>query len=296
LHHHFPYWTPGRDSDILTTPFGAAPPISMSDTPPPLPPDVSASPPIPRMSLAARLMNIFAVPGDVFEEVKTSPHRVGNWIVPAILGSIVGITALLIILSQPPIIQKIQEQQEQAIEKQMDKMVKSGQMTQQQADKQKEMMAKFTGPMFMKISGSIAAVILSTARIFFWAFALWLLTRWLLKADIPYLKTVEVVGLASMISILGTLVKLLLQVNFSNISSSPSLALVVRDFDPNNPLHLMLGALNLFDVWELIIMALGVARLAGIPLFRASFAVFGFWFFWSSLQILFASSMKHMFG
>lgn len=277
-------------------PFGALrPKLAMSEAPPPLPPDVSP-PPATGTSLGARLLNVFAVPGEVFEEVKNSPHRIGNWLFPALLGGLVGAIALIILFSQPPIVQKIQEQQEQALEKSFDKAIKDGKMTQQQADQQKEAMAKFLGPTTMKIMGSIAAIVISFARVFFWAVVLWLLSRWLLHAQFDYLKTVEVVGLASVISILGTIVKLLLQVNFSNVASSPSLALMVHDFDPNNPLHMLLGALNLFDFWELIVMAIGIARLAGVPFFRAGFTVFGFWILWSALQIMFATSMKHAFG
>ena len=37
------------------------------------------------MSLAARLLNVFATPGDVFDDVKVAPASTANWLVPALL-------------------------------------------------------------------------------------------------------------------------------------------------------------------------------------------------------------------
>ena len=250
----------------------------------------------PATSLAARLMNVFAVPSEVFEEVKASAHSAGNWLVPALVSSVVGVISVLIVLSQPAIQQQLREQQDQAIEKRLDKMVKAGQITRQQADQQKDVAAKFMGPTVMKISGAIAATFWSFARVFLWALVLWLLGMWLLKVRFGYLKALEIAGLAGMIGVLGTLVKLLLQVNLSNLASSPSLAIAVKNFDAQNPWHLVLAGLNVFDLWELVVMALGLARLAGVPLARAAFPVFGVWMIWSSAMIAFAAAMQRLFG
>ena len=223
------------------------------------------------------MMNVFAVPGEVFEEVKASAHSAGNWLVPALLSCVVGVVSIVIVLSQPTIQQQIREQQEQVLEKRLDKMVQAGQLTRQQADQQKELAEKFMGPMVMKISRSLWAVFWSFARVFLWALVLWLLGIWLLRVRFGYLKAVEIVGLSAMVGALGTIVKLLLQVNFSNLTSSPSLALAVKSFDPKNPWHLVLAGLNVFDLWEVALLALGLARLAAVPFIRAAFVVFAFW-------------------
>lgn len=241
-------------------------------------------------------MNVFAMPGEVFEEVKAAAHAAGNWLVPALIGSLVGVVSVFIVLSQPEIQQQLREQQDQAIEKRLDKMIKAGQMTRQQADQQKEVAAKFMGPAIMKISGAIAATFWSFARVFLWALVLWLLGRWLLSVRFGYLKAAEIAGLAGMIGVLGTLAKLLLQVNLSNLASSPSLAIAVKNFDAQNPWHLVLAGLNVFDLWELAVMALGLARLAGVPFVRAAFPVFGVWMIWSSVLIGIAAAMQRLFG
>jgi len=239
------------------------PPIfdpSAPGAPPPLPPTTS---------LAARLLNVFATPGEVFAEVATTPKRFSNWLVPTLIACAVFMTSVVILFSQPAIQQKIREQQQQA----MDKNVKAGKMTQAQADQAMAMVEKFSGPTLMKIFGSIGAAVWTFGAMFLWAFGLWLLGLWIFKVEISYLKAVEVVSLAGMISVLGEIVTLLLRVNLGNPSSTPSLALAVGEIDPQNPMHLILALLDLFVIWHLIVLSVGFAKLANVPFRRVVFVI-----------------------
>ena len=233
------------------------------------------------MSLAARLMNVFAVPGDVFEEVKATRTAVTNWLVPAAIASVVGALAAIVMFSQPTIQQQIREQQAKAFEEQ----VKAGKMKQADADKALEVIEKFTGPKMMAIFGSVGAVAASFVRLFWWGLVLWLLGRWFLKARFNYLKAVEVAGLASMITVLGMIVSILLIVNLGKMFSTLSLGLAVSDFDAKNKSHLLLGAVNVFNFWLIGVLGAGLARLAGVPFLRATMLVLGYWLAVSLLLI-----------
>ena len=244
----------------------------MEQPPPVLEPQSVALKPA-TMSLAARLLNVFAVPGDVFEDVKATAASVGNWLAPVLLSALVGAISAIVIFSQPAIQQQMREQQAKA----MDRQVKAGHMTQEQADQALAMVEKFTGPAMLKIFGAIGAAVVSVVRVLWWALVLWLLGRWFLKVRFGYGKTLEITGLAMMISVLGGLVTLLLTVNLARMFATPSLALVVSDFDATRKSHLMLGAINVFSLWQVGIMALGLARMAGVPFLRAAWLVFAYW-------------------
>ena len=234
----------------------------------------SEAPPMPqRTSLAARMLNIFATPGDVFEEIKSSPHTVSNWLMPAILAAVVGVVASILIFSQPAIIQQLHEQQTKAI----DEQVKAGHMTQAEANNAINALDKFMTPTVLKIFGSVGAVVVGFVRLFWWAFILWLLALLILKARVDYLKLAEVAGMATMISILGAIVALLLVVNLGKLFSGPSLALTVSDFNVQNKSHLLLGAANVFSIWFIGVLASGLSRLTGVPFARALFLVMTYW-------------------
>ena len=224
------------------------------------------------MSLAGRLLNVFAAPGEVFDEIKTAPYRVTNWLTPALLAAVIGSLSVVIMFSQPAIIQQIREQQTKVFEDQ----VSAGKMTRAQADQTEAMVEKFSGPTIMMISGSVGAVCSSFIRVFWWALVLWLLGLIFLKTKLDYLKAVEVAGLATMITILGTIVTLLLTVILGKITT-PSLALLLDHFDSKNGLHLALAAVNLFALWQVGVMATGLARLSGARFSKALGLTTGCW-------------------
>ena len=217
-------------------------------------------------------MNVFAAPGELFDEVKVTRTRMVNWLVPAIIASIVGVAFTLVMFSQPGILRQIHQQQERTFEKQ----VQAGKMTQKQADQALEMTQKFSGPM-MKIFGAVGAVVTSFVRLFWWGLVLWVIGRWLLKANIPYMKAVEVVGLSSMIAVLGGIVALLLMVILGKMFASASLALFVSDFDMTNKKHFLLGAVNVFNFWMVVVMGLGLARVTGTSFGRATLFFLAYW-------------------
>jgi hypothetical protein len=246
--------------------------LPIMDPIPPTPPTLTQPPPAapkpPAMSLGARLLNVFATPGEVFEDVKGAPVSVANWLLPALLFMLIGILSSAIIFSQPAIKQKLREEQGKA----MDKMVQAGKMTREQADQALDVIGKFAKPIAI-----VSMPFVSFVRMFWWALVLWLLGRWFLKIRFKFLKALEVAGLATMIVVLGSVVTLLLTVNLGRLFATPSLGMLTTDFDATNKIHLMMGAANVFYIWSVCVMAVGLARLAGVPFLRAAWVVFAYW-------------------
>lgn len=240
---------------------------------PPIPEAQPVEPPVPTMSLAGKLMNIFAAPGDVFDEIKAAPPRAANWLIPVLIYAVVGVISVCILFAQPAIRQTIHDQQVKAL----DKQVQLGKMTQAQEDQALQVMEKFVGPTMLAVFGSVAMVTYSFVSIFVWALALWLLGRWLLKARFDYLKAVEVAGLATVILVLGLILSTLLAVILGRLYVGPSLALWVDDFDPTKRGHLLLGAANVVYFWHTGVLAIGLAKLSGKPATQAMLIVFGYW-------------------
>ena len=237
------------------------------------------------MSLAARLLNVFAIPGEVFAVVKTSRLSIGNWLVPTLLSAVVGVLTAVVVVSQPANQQQMHKLQErQAVT--LGQQVKSGKLKQVDADRAQAMTRAITEPATLKVMGGLAAVMVSVARVFWWAFVLWLLSRLFLKVPLGYLKTLEVAGLALMISVLGAVVMLLLIVNLPKLFATTSLTLAVNDFDASRKSRLLLGAANVFSFWLVGVLSVGLAKLAGVPFLRAVWFVFAAWIIQESLFIL----------
>jgi len=240
----------------------------MEPGPPPIPESTVPPPRPPPMSFAARLLNVFATPGEVFEDVKAAPHSVANWLVPVVLLGVVSVIFAVIFVSQPVIKQELREQWGKMLEVQ----VSSGHIPREKVNETLDAFEKMLLPI-----GIVFGMASSPARLLWWALVLWLLGRWILKVRFSFLKALEVAGLAAMIVVLGVMVTLLLTLNLANFFATPSLGHLVKDFDMARKSHLFMGAASVFSIWLVGVMSAGLARLAGVPFLRAAWVVFGFW-------------------
>ncbi len=224
------------------------------------------------MSLGGRLLNVFATPGDVFQEVKTAGGSTANWLVPALILIAVGWVATWLIFSQDSIRHQLSEITDQAIQKQVEK----NHMSEQQAEQ-----AHAAGEKWGAIGGIVmsvlAPVFIGFVTPFFWGLILWLVGAKVFKGDFLYMKAVEVVGLGNMISVLDTIIRTLLVIGLGNLYAAPGLVLFIKDFDPQNTVHGLLAIANVMSFWVLIVRALGLARLSGVSFGKAALWVFGIW-------------------
>ncbi len=234
----------------------------------------SLSSPVPLATpttLSGRLANIYAAPGEVFEELKGAEPSVANWLVPILVCIAAGFCFVFTVFSQEAILQQIREQQVKAIQLQ----VSSGKITKAQAEQGEQMMEKL-GPMVMKVTAAVMTVIMSFFTPFIWAVVVVVLAK-CLKQSVPYMKVVEMTGLASMVLALGVLISLLLAFIFGRLACGPSPALALSEVDFTNKGHMALAALNVINLWYTALVALAFRTMTGVSYGKAFGLIFGFW-------------------
>ncbi len=227
----------------------------------------------PAGSLTGRLLNVFAAPGDVFEEIRSSKPSIANWLVPLLLGCLIGVGYAFAVFSQESILQSLREAQEKAMQQRVD----SGKMTRQQADQALAVSEQFMGPTLMKVFGSVGAVVGNCLLLVLVALVIWLLGRWGFKTRFSFLKATEVAGLAGTVNILGGIVAMLLAVMMGNMAMTPGPVLLIREFDPANKLHALLAQLNVFMLWYIALLSLGLAKLCRVAYGKTAAWLFGLW-------------------
>jgi hypothetical protein len=100
------------------------------------------------------------------------------------------------------------------------------------------------------------------------------------------MKAVDMVGLAGMINVLGGIVAALLAVAMGNLAMTPGPVLLVHEFDPANKVHVFLAQLNLFMLWYLALLSLGLAKLSGVSFAKAAFWLYGIWAVFVAVAVL----------
>jgi hypothetical protein len=236
-------------------------------------------------------MNVLVAPGDVFAEVKNAPPSVTNWLVPAILFIVLSWLSAALIYTQPAIRQQLSELSTKAIDRQVEK----GKISGAQADQARAAAEKF-GSVGYEIGAVVGPVFAGFASPFFGGLILWLVGSFALKGPFPYMKAVEVAGLSGMIAALSVMVKTLLILITGNLFASPSLGLLAKDFDPQNPVHSVLAMADVMVLWLLAVRAIGLAKLSGASLGKALAWIFMIWIAISGLMIGFGAAMKAAFG
>jgi len=223
------------------------------------------------MSLGGRLFNMLATPGEVFEDIRLRPPSVANWLVPALIAIVIGWVGSWIVFSQDSVQHQLSEMSEQAIEKQIERTKPS----QEQAEAMRAAAAKY-GAIGQKISAMAIPPFTALTTPFIWGLFLWLISK-ALHAHVDYMKCVEVVGLSSVIGILDGIVRTLMIVVMGSLWAGPHAGMLLPNFDPQNTVHGILGALSVMTFWILGVRAVGLARLTGSSFTKAAIWVFGIW-------------------
>lgn len=212
-----------------------------------------------RTSLAGRLFNVLAAPGEVFEEVKTSPPRAANWLVPTLLLILAGWLGVWLIYSQAA----FRQQQDEAKLKVLQRLVEKGKLTKEQFELAQQ--GSGGGSAVGYILGPAAGVLgLSLASPFWGAFLIWLIGAKIHQGGYSYGKALEVAGLANMVAVLSSVVRTLMILALGNLQAGPTPALFIRDFDPFNLTHTALAMLDVFGLWVCAVRASGMARLGNL--------------------------------
>ena len=233
------------------------------------------------LPLLDRLTNVFASPGELFENVRQTGKTNSNWLVPLISMIVVSLILSQLVIGNVSLV----GQMETMIKKTMEKSVQEGKMTQEQADQAFEGFARPGSTMATVIR--IAATVLGIPIVFLVVtLAYWLLGKWGMKATAPYMKVGEVVGLVFFIGILESIVTTLMMFMMDSIYASPSLALLVSGFDIENKVHVALSKVNVFTFWTLAVTSIGLSKLFQRDLAKVMVLVFALWIVWSVIAIL----------
>jgi len=225
-----------------------------------------------KMSLLARLTGVFATPGEVFEQVRDSPPTETNWLVPALIVMLLGWLGAALVFSQDSIRFQIREISEKAIQKQIER----SHMSESQAEAARQAGEKY-GDIGMKINAVIGPALAAWILPFWGGLIIWLVGKFAFKSSFSFMKGVEAAGLNNMVVALDAVVRTLLILVTGNVFASPSLMLLVKEWNPENTVHSLLGLINIMTFWTLVVRAIALAKLTRQSFAKSAIWVFGLW-------------------
>jgi hypothetical protein len=232
------------------------------------------------MNLPARLMNVYAAPGEVFDNVRARPFRAANWLVPALILIVVSWACSFLVFQQPAVEQQLKDMAVQSLEKQ----VNSGKLSAEQAEQAQAIAEKYA-MVGSKVGAAAMPLFSGLAMPFILGVVVWLVGTKALNGQFSYMKAVEVSALAGMIVVLDTIVRSCLIILTGNVFASLSPVLLVKNYNPQEFSHALLGALNLMTFWALAVRSIALARLSGASTGRAAVWTFCLWAVYTGLTL-----------
>jgi hypothetical protein len=231
--------------------------------------------PAPTISLGNLIVNVFSSPSEAFEGLRTSPARASTWVLPLILLIVFASLMSYVMFSNESLRAQFMDSQSQRLQHR----VQSGQMTQEQADQATQQTERMGGMMIA--FGIIGSVIVISILFFGAALIFWLVGKLALKAPTGYGKYLELWGTSEWIGLLGAIITLLMVLGMNSMNASPSAALaVLSNYDPANSLHRLLGSLNIFSIWQTVVLGIGLSKFAAKPVGTGIGIAVALWVVW----------------
>jgi hypothetical protein len=234
-----------------------------------------------RRSFGDVVVDLVTSPAELFEDVRLNPVvPTKHWLIPLVTFVLVQLVMGQLIVRND----SLADQLGATIRRGFDRQVEAGKMTQEQADQVYEQFARPGSTMFM-ISGAAASVLGTPIVLFALGLVYWLLCKWILKGAAPYMKVVEVVGLVFIISILESIVTTFLIFAMNSVFATPSLGIFISDYSLTNKFHIAMSKINVFTVWSLAVISIGLSKIMMRQLAKVAPLVFGAWVAWVALSL-----------
>lgn len=225
------------------------------------------------------LSGVFTEPGTTFENIAKYPKR-NFWLLPVIILVITSVVSSFLLFSDAELVGKMMDKQKQQLREKMQESVKSGKMTQEQANDAIEKAEKFMDPngLFFKITGFAGAVMAPFLMLFVMSVIYMLLLK-MFKANFEFTNILNVVGLSMIVSAVGSVLGIVLSIVMGDLNTV-GLALVLKADTVGETLHELLMKLDVFSIWFYILIAIGLVKVAKVKPAVSYSIVFGLWILW----------------
>jgi len=233
-----------------------------------------------------KMIGLFTEPGETFRLIGQAPARITDWLIPIIIVLIVSIGSQFLVMNNPVLKMQVVEKQMAAVAENFEKAVKDGNMTQEAADAQMEIVrgqveqGMSAGMAIQAVIGVVAGIIFFfiLASIFFGIFKV------AFKSQIDFNHGLVAFGLPGYITVLGVIVTLVYMFVTDHYIQTFDAASIMG-LNKVNFGEFLLGKVVPFSIWAFALVGLGYAKMS----YEKSSVkyiglILGVWFVWGVLM------------
>lgn len=235
-------------------------------------PELQTSGQYEQLSNADAMSGIFTEPGETYETIANTPKK-NYWIFPVLISVVIGLISTFLFMQDAELVSKTMEKQKEKMREKFQESVKQGKMTQEDSEKAMESMNP-KGMMF-KVFGFGGAII-GPFVILLLLSVFYLIALKIMKAQFDFMNILNVVGLAMLISGIGSIIAVVISILKGNLTSVGP-GLLFSEESAGQKVYAMLTKIDLFSIWFYAVIAIGLSKIARVSIAKTASVVFGLW-------------------
>lgn len=231
------------------------------------------------ISLSDAMTGIFTEPGETFSAMKLSKKNF--WLVPIIIFIVFSIVSRYMVTNDEELYSEIKTKQIESIKKRFDEQIKEGKMSQEQANEKMEQVSKGfskSSPIFI-VSLTLAPAVITFIILFLKGLIIFGVLK-LFKGVITYMQVIAVLGIASIIDTLQTIIDTVLAIVTGRLLANIGPILIFPKDSLSDKMSILLAHFDLFNIWYVILIGIGFAAYSNLKSKQTIPIVFALWLIW----------------
>ena len=243
------------------------------------------------LSHSDKMVGIFTEPAKTFERMSKFPPRTMDWFTPMLILLVLVFIAQILMMTNKEIYYQIKQKQMARIEKNLNEMVKKGQLTQDQMNSQmNKIQDRFDQPpsVLQMVLQGVGILIFGFIIFFIITGIYFLFSKFVFKGDGSYQSALVASGMVAYIGMIQIILTTILAFVMGKMLNDFSAASFMNA-DKTTLSGFLLAKLDVFSIWSYSILSIGLAKM-----FKASstlkyfLLVFGVWILGGFLLYLLA--------
>jgi hypothetical protein len=234
-----------------------------------------------QISIAEIVSGVFYDPTNTYRAMLGSQKR-NYWIICIVISIALNLVSAFLFMNDAELVSEVKRLQKESVEKQINKSVEEGKLPQEKANEIIEQSEKNMEKFFALSSYGFS--LLGPIILIFIPSLIYFLVLKILKVQVDLMKIVNVVALAMVVFAVGSLLGTVLSIILGALGGF-SLGTIISEASIGKPAHLILQKIDLFTLWYLFLITIGIKEAAGISKARSASVVFGLWIIWNIITI-----------
>lgn len=228
------------------------------------------------LSKTEAMVGVITAPSETFETIAVST-KMNYWILPALIFMVIALIGSFLVMNDAELMSKVLDKRRAEIQKQFDDEVKSGSLTQEQADERMQATEEFLNPNspIVKAFGYGANIIAPFFLLFFMSVIILIIMK-IMRSPISFYNILNIVGLSLIIFAISSILTSIISVLMGDMQSiSPGL--ILNEGMVGKKAFAIISGFDVFSIWAIAVMSIGLSKIGRVSFSSIAIALYGVW-------------------